>query len=395
MAITECRSLRGLAIIAIMACTACPLAAQQVVELPGRDRVVLQEPRTLFTVGEADGAGADVFGSVGDVAFDSAENLYVLDRLNARVVMFDSTGRFLRTMGRRGGGPAEFSAPQQMAVTRAGEVMVSDAGRRGVVVFRQDGQVRSIPYPGTSLLMGRRLVAHPGGGVVSLAMGNPAARGAGAFGEEVLLWLEMDGTSRTITIVSTPRSRETRSGGVRVHEPPIFSPSFRWAVLPGGVAVVDDANYAIRILDRAGRTLRILRRPIAPRPVTARDREYEIERRSRQQTESGGLRIVGPQSGPLPDPVRRSLAEQLRNAQFARVIPVIRRIGVDASGTLWIERSGPAQDRPGGVDLIDPAGRYRGTLAGWEVPAAFSPGGRAAFVREDALGVQRVVVARL
>src|SRR6185436_3465120 len=105
----------------------------------------------------------------------------VLDRLNARVVVFDSVGDHIRTMGRKGGGPGEFVAPQQMAVTREGEVVVSDAGRRELIVFGRTGSARSIPYPGASILIGRFLVPHPQGGVVSLAMGNPLARDANAF----------------------------------------------------------------------------------------------------------------------------------------------------------------------------------------------------------------------
>ncbi|HEU4881473.1 MAG TPA: 6-bladed beta-propeller [Longimicrobium sp.] len=372
------------------------LPAQQVIDLPVRDQVLRREARTLFSVGSADGGGADVFGSVGDVGFDGAENLYVLDRLNARVVVFDSTGRFVRAMGRRGGGPGEFGAPQQMAVTRAGEVIVSDVGRRALIAFGRDGTARSVPYPGVSMLVGRRLLPHPQGGVVSIAIGNPAARGSNAFGEEVLLWLPAGrGAARALASVSTPRSRQAQSGSVRVHEPPIFSPSFRWALLSGGsVAVVDSAAYAVRVLDASGRIVRTLRRPIAPRRVTARDREYEMERRASQLSDGGGLRLVGPQSGALPASVRRSVAEQLRDAEFAAVMPVVRRMAADAAGTLWIERTGPALDRPGNVDLVDPRGRYLGTLSGWEVPAAFSPRGRAAYVREDDLGVQRVVVIR-
>jgi hypothetical protein len=228
-------------------------------------------------------------------------------------------------------------------------------------------------------------------------MGNPAVRNANAFGEEVLLWVPTaGGTPRPLASVSTPASRGTGSAGVRVYAPPIFSPPFQFAVLPGGaVAVVDDAAYAIRILDPGGRVVRILQRPIAPRQVTARDREYETERRARQLSDGGGLRLIGPQSGPVPAPVRRTMAEQLRDAEFARMMPVIRRMAVDAAGNLWIERTGPALDRAGSVDLVNPQGRYLGTLRGWELPAAFSPGGRAAYVREDELGVQRVVVVRL
>ena len=374
-----------------------PLAAQPVVRMPARDVVLQRGERALFSVGRAEGGGADVFGAVGDVGFDAAENLYVLDRLNARVVVFDSTGRFVRTLGRRGGGPGEFAAPQQMTVSRNGEAIVSDAGRRTLVVFGREGAARSVPYPGASLLIGRALAAHPQGGVVSVAMGNPIARDANAFGEEVLLWLPDAGRPpRLLATVSTPASRGTESRGVTMHSPPIFSPSFRFAVFSsGGVAVVDDAEYAVRVLDPAGRVIRILQRPISPRVVTARDRAYERERRARQLSEGGGLRLVGPQGGPVPSSVRASVGEQLRDAEFARVMPVIRRIAVDPAGNLWIERTGPDLAHPGSVDLVSPNGRYLGTLAGREVPAAFSPAGRAAYVREDSLGVQRVVVLRL
>lgn len=371
-------------------------AAQQRIRMPARDEALRREPRTLFSVGAADGRRGDVFGAVADVGFDGADNLYVLDRLNARVVVFDSTGRLLRTLGRRGGGPGEFGAPQQMAVSAAGEVFVSDVGRRALVTFAADGTAGMVPYPGVSMLIGRTLALHPQGGVVSLAMGNPAARHADAFGEEVLLWLPFrGGAARQVATVSTPRSRATQTGEMRVHAPPVFSPSFQFAVLPGGVvAVVDGAAYSIRLLDASGRVLRILERPIPPRRVTARDREHEMERRSRELSDGGGLRLVGPQNVPIPAAVRRTMAEQLRDTEFARVMPVIRRIGVDAAGILWIERTGPALDRPGGVDLVNPQGRYLGTLPGWELPAAFSRRGRAAYILTDEFGVQRVAVVR-
>lgn len=373
-----------------------PLAAQPVVRMPGADLVIRREARTLFSVGAADGPQA--FGAVGDVAFDAAENLYVLDRLNQRVVVFDSAGRWVRAFGRRGGGPGEFGAPQQMAVTRAGEVIVSDAGRRVLAVFDRDGSfVRGVPYAGASMLIGRRLVAHPGGGVVSLAMGNPAARDANAFGEEVLLWVPTaPAAPRPLLTVSTPRSRASAAGGVTVHAPPIFAPGFHFGVLSDGtVAVADGVGWSIRVLDQTGRVLRRLERPVEPRRVTGRDREQAIERQARAQAEGGGLRLVGGQGGSVPAIVRRSLAEQLQNAEFAPVVPVITGIIVHPSGDLWVSRAGPALDRAGGIDVVTPQGRYLGTIPRMELPAAFSPRGRAAFIRSDDDGVQRVVVVRL
>ena len=247
------------------------------------------------------------------------------------------------------------------------------------------------------MLIGRTLSLHPHGGIVSLAMGNPAARAADAFGEELLLRMPTGaGTPRRIASVSTPRSRTTGGDGVRVHTPLIFSPAFQFAVLPaGGVAVVDDATYSIRILDSAGGVLRVLRRPIEPHRVTSRDRDRERERRTARAAEPGAVRLVGAQAVSLPPAVHQAMAEPPDDADFASVMPVIRRIAADPAGNLWIERTGASLDEPGGVDVLTAQGRYLGSLAGWELPAAFSPGGRVAYVREDALGVQRVVVMRV
>ncbi|HEX6040131.1 6-bladed beta-propeller [Longimicrobium sp.] len=384
---------RWIALACVGGMIAGPLASQAVVRMPVRDQALRREVREVFSVGAADGAGGDVFGAVGDVGFDAAENLYVLDRLNTRVVVFDSTGRFVRTLGRRGGGPGELTAPQQMAVSRDGEVTVSDAGRRALVVFGRGGTARSVPFPGVTMLIGRTLALHPRGGIVSVAMGNPLARDADAFGEELLLWMPAgDGAPRRLATVSTPRSRTT-GGGVRVHEPLVFAPTFRFAVLPGGsVAVADDAAYSIRIQDADGRVICVLRRPFEPRRVTERDRRHERDRREGRL--AGGLRLIGAEGVSMPMGVRQALAEPLEDAAFAGVMPVIRRMGVDPAGNLWVERTGPTPDRPAGIDVVSPRGRYLGTLAGWELPDAFSPGGRAAYVRENALGVQRVVVVR-
>ena len=53
-----------------------------------------------------------MFGQVAKVAFDAEGNLFVFDELGSRtvrVLVFDSTGGFLREFGRSGQGPAQTS----------------------------------------------------------------------------------------------------------------------------------------------------------------------------------------------------------------------------------------------------------------------------------------------
>ena len=373
------------------------LSAQQVVRITPNDASLSLSIRTAFTVGSEDGRAEEAFGGVADVAFDASERLYVLDRLSARVVVFDSLGRFVRSFGKRGGGPGEFSLPQHMTTTATGEIAVSDLGHRAVLLFGADGRYRrSIPFAGSSLLTGKTLARHPRGGVVSRAIGNPASRDIGAYGDEVILWYPEGGARPTpILTLSSARARQADGSSARTVQPPVFSPVVRFAVLPtGGLAFVDSALYRIKIVSPEGRVYRVLSRPVAPRRVTAADREAE---RARQEAElaPGRLTIVGPQSGPLPPALHASVARRLRNERYASVIPVVQGIVVDPAGNLWVERAGPTVDRPGPIDVVTPQGRYLGTLRGARLPAAFSVGGRAAHVETDEQGVERVVVVRI
>src|SRR5687767_6023462 len=114
-------------------------AQDRVVRLPERDRALAGTPAQVFAVGRADGAAHETFGIVSGVAFDASDNLYVLDRQAAHVLVYDRTGRFIRQIGSKGEGPGELMAPLQMTVGADGTVIISDLGRRGYSLFRPDG----------------------------------------------------------------------------------------------------------------------------------------------------------------------------------------------------------------------------------------------------------------
>lgn len=344
-----------------------------------------------YTVGAEDGREAEVFARVGDVAFDSRENLYVLDRGNTRIVVFDSTGRFLRVIGRRGNGPGELGTPQRMAVTREDEIVVTDPSKNGFSVFGPDGAFRrTIPFARAAVPVGSKLVSHPRGGVVTLFADLPSPTHRGGFGSDRVLWESLGGGAG-VALFTRPAS--SGRGGPATQ--PVFTPSTRYAVLPdGSVAVASTEAYSIAIVGPRGTTSKVIERAIAPRRVTAGDRQHEMERR-RGLAQPGGLTIVGPGAGTLSASARAEVVERLQDVRFAQVIPVIAGLEADRAGNLWIQRSGPNLDTPGPIDIITPDGRYMGTLQGMRLPGAFSRRGRAAYVQTDGLGVQRVVVLRL
>ncbi|HEU4456743.1 MAG TPA: hypothetical protein VFR81_26985, partial [Longimicrobium sp.] len=267
-----------------------------------------------------------------------------------------------------------------------------DVGNRAVLVFGAEGRFRrNIPIGLSSLPVGRTLAGHPRGGVVSLAMGNPANRGARALRDEVILWYPDRGGAPSPLVVLSSGS-DARIGSA---PPPVFSPTPEFAMLStGSLALADQASYRIKIIGPDGRIQRVLTRAISPRRVTEADRRLERERQAAELA-PGRLTIVGARSGTLPPSVHAGIAKQMENAGFASVMPVIQRLSIDAAGNLWVERSGPAAGRSGPIDIITPAGRYLGTVDGVRNPWAFSAGGRMAHVETDGDGVQRVVVVRM
>lgn len=97
--------------------------------------------------------GTDYFlYSAEEARRDSARRLYVLDRQDRRVKVFDAEGNYIRAIGNgRGAGPAEFQWPIDFAVAPDGEVWIIDSYRRKLSRFSPDGSLlEAFPLDGTS-----------------------------------------------------------------------------------------------------------------------------------------------------------------------------------------------------------------------------------------------------
>ena len=66
--------------------------------------------------------------------------VYVCDRNNARVQVFDSNLNFLRTFGTRGDGPGQLKDPRDLDFDTQGNIYVTDFQKCQVLVFSEDGQ---------------------------------------------------------------------------------------------------------------------------------------------------------------------------------------------------------------------------------------------------------------
>src|SRR5467141_4675481 len=81
------------------------------------------------------------FRQVTDVAFDAAGNAYISDGyINSRVAKVDRNGKWLKSWGSKGAKPGEFNTPHSIAADAKGNVYVADRGNRRIQVFDEEGK---------------------------------------------------------------------------------------------------------------------------------------------------------------------------------------------------------------------------------------------------------------
>jgi len=86
------------------------------------------------------------FNGPTDIAFDSADNMYISDGyFNSRVAKIDKHGDWLKSWGSKGSAPGQFNLPHGIGVDRQDNVYVADRSNRRIQIFDVDGKyLRSI-----------------------------------------------------------------------------------------------------------------------------------------------------------------------------------------------------------------------------------------------------------
>ena len=76
-----------------------------------------------------------------DVAWDSRGNMYISDGyINSRVAKYDKDGNWVKQWGTKGTGPGQFNLPHAIAIDRNDNVYVGDRSNRRIQVFDTEGK---------------------------------------------------------------------------------------------------------------------------------------------------------------------------------------------------------------------------------------------------------------
>lgn len=119
-------------------------AQQRALAFPDRNNAYIER---VAMIGSATGSGDQQLGSVGGAAFGADTSVYIADRFERRIAHYDIDGSLIRHFGQKGAGPGEFLSPAQIAVHES-EVAVLDQSLGRIVVFDTAGRyLRSVSAP--------------------------------------------------------------------------------------------------------------------------------------------------------------------------------------------------------------------------------------------------------
>ncbi|HEY8470714.1 MAG TPA: 6-bladed beta-propeller [Longimicrobiales bacterium] len=332
---------------------------------PGEQWSVVEELR----IGVAEGDPDYQFGNVAGIDADSDGRIYVLDQQAQELRIFDAQGTLLRTVGRAGSGPGEFSpGAGPVVVGRGDTVLVPDILLQRVNRFVAGGEeAGSFPLPmaaGIPIAWAKT----PDGRVAYQLMhfplpGQPQPEGST---EAPIVARGMDGSSDTLAVLRAGTTFRMQGGAMQIR---MFEPEPVWDIAADGTIITAvNTDYRIEVRRPDGTVVRVIRKPFERAPVTEADREAFMEL----------FRDAWRRAGVPP----AAMQQLEQGVSFAEYYPALARIKVGPGNTIWVQQiktAAMAQETGAAFnlqdagsprwDVFDADGRYLGVV---EFPASFA-----------------------
>jgi len=114
-----------------------PFQIQVFLKLKQRNYEEINEPKLTFgSEGNENGQFKYPIG----LAINSQGNIFVCDKDNHRIQIFDSEGKFISTIGLKGNGNGQFYSPREIGINSTGNILVSDAYNHRIQIFDSEGK---------------------------------------------------------------------------------------------------------------------------------------------------------------------------------------------------------------------------------------------------------------
>lgn len=310
----------------------------------------------VLRIGTLSGEGPDLFGEIRSLELDALGRIWVYEGQARELRVFDRDGTHVRTVGRNGEGPGEFSNvsgmtwnPDGNLVTvdpRLGRISVFDTSGHYLAGFRPRWLYRMFPWRG---------------GIDERGFLYDMQWLAGDIRTPILVRFDSSLTAvDTLAIPMHPDGEQffehiTETSFVRYSVP--FTGMALWRLAQdGGLWIAITDQYRLIRLGPEGDTVRISTRPFEPIPVTDEDVDPFMERMRERDV-----------------PAERSRIPSTK--------PPVERLFLDDEGNVWVIPRREGDDRGRWIHVFDPDGLYLGEFA---LPVPIGAG-NSAVVRDNTL----------
>lgn len=349
----------------------------------------------VLAIGSFEGDEQYQFGRISGVDVDAEGNVYVADAQAQEVRVFDSSGAYVRTIGRPGSGPGELGNGVNGVLVTGTRVMVPDLGNARLASFSPDGtfldnrrldMLRGVPV--------RWDLASAGRVVVQLRNLNPADSLVGFRGDPLETLPDESGATDTIVTLPPGESVRMRGGVPQIR---IFSPEPIWDFdAKGNLATGRNNELRFSVWSEDGALQRVITQAHEAQPVTDRDKRVFLNTMRRAMQDAGAPPQV--------------LEQYLSSVEFAEHYPAFALLTWGPQGTLWVQRIVSGDDLAGDEaetfdpqdlgskewEVFDAEGRYLGIV---RFPGKYQPirtiGDRFYGIARDDMDVQSLKVFRV
>lgn len=294
----------------------------------------------------SDADDANGFSDIRGLLVDHKGNIWILEASLQEIRLFDPAGKHLKTVGRKGKGPGEFTYADGMALAPDGLIWVHDPQNARFSIFDQDGKFvrQQLATSNGYGYLWRGGIDRQGRIWDQIFYHDPKNPDASLVRRASPDWSKVD----TLTLPSCKRP------GASAEETSFKLPRGYYGVpyYPGPVVAIDydgaslwcgpsSADYRItRVGIGANDTLARLSGRADALPVTATERDSAIAR----------VKTFMKQAGEAP----------LDWSRIPRVKPLLQGAFVDEDGRLWVRRTTAA--KTAAFDLYSREGRPLATL---------------------------------
>jgi hypothetical protein len=322
-------------------------------------------------IGRLDGAEEYLFGDVEAVAVGREGTIYVADAQVPIIRAYDAQGRFVRNIGRKGGGPGEYENIGGMRTLPDRRLVLWDIRNQRITLYTSAGELIG-SHRVTSGLFASDIfqVDTSGHFYVRTSVGAPRPDGRLQFG-----WIRVSPTGRILDTIPIPSSPDRVEAFVLSTASGYDRPFVRDLVTTisslGYLITGRNETYAFD-QHRLGAPVLRIERPYTPVSLSRAERaEWEawagfFQRRAANPTSSNPRAILPP---------TRQVSYTIPETK-----PAFSDLRTDSQGRIWVRRhvpavSNPGPERPPGderprrvwrepptFDVFEPAGRFLGTI---------------------------------